>query len=302
MAGDWFPLQYWRSRCPEIVLVGTLTTRDRHQVLGWLCDLWSWVSSESEDGKVKGVFVRDLVAVIGADAELWAAVVRVGWLAEDGAGLVIPHWENWLSESAKKRHKERSKKRKQRAKEARKPVPKVSPVCPEVVPDLSPKCPPNVPPTGQDITGQKKSKREDPPCPPQSRGEGRDPVPAVVIPPALDTPEFRAAWAGWKAERRAQKRKPYTPTGEAAALADLAKYGPAVAVETIAESTRNTWQGLFPEKVAQKATGPPKPFLDKTTQYAIDTLTNLFGDQPDGRRVDDSPGPRRIAAPGTDDR
>jgi hypothetical protein len=130
MAGDWFPMGYWRSRTPEVVTVASRTKRDRHQVLGLLCDLWSYVSSESVDGTLRGVRLCHLSSVVGADDAFWRAVAEVNWLAEDEAGIVVPGWEHWLSESAKKRSRERVKKKRQRAKR------------PDSVPDLSPKCPP----------------------------------------------------------------------------------------------------------------------------------------------------------------
>jgi hypothetical protein len=94
------------------------------------------------------------------------------------------------------------------------------------------------------------------------------------IPAELDTEEFRAAWGEWKAERAARKYKPYTARGEAQQLRALAEYGPAVAVEAIRESIRQTWQGLFPQKVRlaprlhQPAAPPPaadpvRAFMDK---------------------------------------
>lgn len=134
MAGDWFPMGYWRSRCPEVVLISSLTSRDTHEVLGWLCDLWSWVSSESVDGHVRGVRITDLTKVIGADESFWKAVESALWLTEDQHGIVIPNWQHWLSESAKKRARERNKKQKQRSRSC-------PPKCPDSVPKVSPKCP-----------------------------------------------------------------------------------------------------------------------------------------------------------------
>lgn len=149
MAGDWFPMGLWKSRSPEVVAIAASTGRTRHESVGVLLDLWSWASSESVDGRLRGVRLCHLPEILGADLRFWEAVRDVNWLAEDDHGIVIPGWETWLSESAKKRHRERVKKRVQRS--ARRP--KVSPKCPEVVPKVSPKCPPvcpqNVPSTGQ---------------------------------------------------------------------------------------------------------------------------------------------------------
>jgi len=258
MAGDWFPLQYWRSRSPEIVRVSSMTGRSRHEILGWVCDFWSWVSTESEDGRVRGVFIKNLPDLIGADAALWEALRSVGWIAEDagpGAGIVVPGWEIWLCESGKKRLKDAQRKRSDRNEgrdNSGKPTRKKRP---RNVRETSTE---NTP-TEQNRTEE--SKEEDPPNPPQAGGAvnpAPDSVAPVPIPAPLDTPDFRAAWDGWKAERRAKKHKPYTPRGEAQQLARLAPFGPAVALAAIRESIAQGWQGLFPEKHAQQNRAPPR--------------------------------------------
>jgi len=182
MAGDWFPMQLWRSRCPEVVLISSLSGRDRHETLGWLCDLWSWCSSETTDGRIVGVRVADLPSVLGADARFWGAVEAALWLAEDEGGIVIPGWDNWLCESAKKRAKERQKKRNQRSRPR-----------PKLVPQVSPKCPRNVPPTEQNRTEQKREERPTP-LPPVPGGEAEESVAAVEFVDLNLWPEFVREW------------------------------------------------------------------------------------------------------------
>lgn len=160
---DWFPLQYWRSKCPEIVRVSSKTSRTRHETLGLLCDLWSWASTETETGRIPGVHVVNLPDLVGADAAFWSAVVDAGWLADDG-GIVIPGWDHWLSESAKKRTKDAFRKRNERSKRVR----ETSEKRPKSVPKKRDKTRTTV----QDSTEQKKT--ETPP-PPSGRGNGKPP-------------------------------------------------------------------------------------------------------------------------------
>lgn len=127
MAGDWFPMLYWRTRCPEVVAIAAATGRTRHEVLGGLCDLWSWVQSESADGMVRGVRLAHLPDILGFDPPFWAAVAAVNWLADDPLGIVIPGWENWLGESAKKRVQAAKRARKSRAKNPPPPAPPEQP-------------------------------------------------------------------------------------------------------------------------------------------------------------------------------
>ena len=59
-----------------------------------------------------------------------------------------------------------------------------------------------------------------------------------------DTPTFRKAWDSWKAYR-SEIKKPYkTSASEQAALNQLGKYNEAFALELIARSIANAWQGL----------------------------------------------------------
>lgn len=264
MAGDWFPIQYWRSRCPEIVRVSSTTGRGRHEVLGLICDFWSWVSTESADGSVRGVFVSHLPEIVGGDAALWAAFVAVGWVGENAAGIIVPGWNTWLCESAKKRMKEAKRKANKRAEQRPKSVRKLSASCPESVRGEPVKCLP----TEQDRTEEKKSNTEDPPTP--LRGEDateaqpskRDRRPAdpggesVPIPPEIDCPRFRTAWTNWLACRRA-KGKRFAVTARAAEvqLRNLLPLGIDAAIACVEHSIANGYQGLFPEKYQR---GPPK--------------------------------------------
>ncbi len=70
--------------------------------------------------------------------------------------------------------------------------------------------------------------------------------PSVVIPGAIDTPEFRKAWEAWLDYKRERKDK-FVPASQEKSLAQLAKVGTAKAIETIDRSIEKGWMGLFPE-------------------------------------------------------
>lgn len=60
----------------------------------------------------------------------------------------------------------------------------------------------------------------------------------------FDTPTFRQAWKNWKTYRT-EIKKPYkTTASEQAALNQLGKYNEPFALELIARSIANAWQGL----------------------------------------------------------
>jgi hypothetical protein len=72
----------------------------------------------------------------------------------------------------------------------------------------------------------------------------KKPAKTVPVPPSLNTPEFRTAWAAW-AEYRRQAKKPLTEIGAKRLLAKFATWGPAASAAAIDESIANGWQGVF---------------------------------------------------------
>lgn len=84
---------------------------------------------------------------------------------------------------------------------------------------------------------------------------------AVPVPPELDTPEFRSAWAEWMSDR-AYRKKPLTALAAEKQLRSLAPIGPKAAVDCINDSIANTWTGLFPDKFRTAAKPSQHPSHD----------------------------------------
>lgn len=78
---------------------------------------------------------------------------------------------------------------------------------------------------------------------------GQPPAAPLIIPLLLNVPEFLQPWAQWQGIRRAGK-KPKTSWEEyfAKQLAWLEGFGLQTAIEIVANSARNEWQGLFEPK------------------------------------------------------
>lgn len=110
-------------------------------------------------------------------------------------------------------------------------------------------------------------------------GTVADPKP-VVLPANLESPEFRAAWGEWVAQRRAKKIKAYTPEGAQALLNKLAEHGPVAAVAAIRESIVQGWQGLFPDRHvprdrAAPRTGPDLPRAEPRKETPEELVARL---------------------------
>jgi len=84
----------------------TLGIREEY-VVGCLHKVWCWASRQCHDGSVTGVTIMSLERVTGVTGFV-VAMRDAGWIEEsvDDHGkpsVVFPKWENWLSNSAKKR-------------------------------------------------------------------------------------------------------------------------------------------------------------------------------------------------------
>ena len=80
-----------------------------------------------------------------------------------------------------------------------------------------------------------------------NREVNREKGASLVLP--FDSDAFRTAWQAWKDERRARKIKPYTPRGEQGQLHRLQKisqHDEQTAIDIIATSIAQGYQGLFP--------------------------------------------------------
>lgn len=77
------------------------------------------------------------------------------------------------------------------------------------------------------------------------RTRANDPLPD--LPATLDTPEMREAWTRWLAVRSAAK-KPVRAPGAAQCFRDFHQWGIHGSIESINESIRNGYQGLFPPR------------------------------------------------------
>jgi hypothetical protein len=99
-------------------------------------------------------------------------------------------------------------------------------------------------PTRQDRTGENKT------------GENRtEQNSSAVFPEKLNTPAFAAAWADFAAYRAERRLAAWKPRTIAHQLEAMAGWGEAAAVESIRNSIRNGWQGVFPPNAAQGARG-----------------------------------------------
>jgi len=91
----------------------------------------------------------------------------------------------------------------------------------------------------------------------KSAGAPEQSAGAIDVPPALDTPEFRAAWGEWIAYRRQRGKKPYADATVARKLAKLAAWGPGKAVAAIGYSIEKGWEDIYQPEQGGTSNGKP---------------------------------------------
>lgn len=100
---DWILLSYDIADRREVVAIASQMRRSRFEIVGYLATLWGWFSRETRDGHVQ-IDVATLADVLGVPRRFLDCLLAVGWLSEKDGVVSIPHWDRWLSPSAKARH------------------------------------------------------------------------------------------------------------------------------------------------------------------------------------------------------
>lgn len=138
MAGDWIAIRTDIFAVPEVSRLSRMLGWQIDATVGRLVQFWAWATAHTEDGTFVGLDLADVAAASSVPTKLLESLLCVGWLQHDSTrGVVIPNFDRWISESAKRRMKEAAKKRKQRTTKAL----RRGRDRPQSVPNLSPKCP-----------------------------------------------------------------------------------------------------------------------------------------------------------------
>jgi len=218
MAGDWIPLRKNIDRELEVMRIASLTGYSRRETAMILFAMWGWFDDVSTDGIVKGVKLDEMSALCpDVRSTFWDAVIRVGWLVCTDDSLVCPNFDRWIGKTAKKRLLDARRKANNR----------------HVV---------------QNVRLRSASQQD------KSRTREEKRICNTPLPPALDTPEMRAAWESWRTHR-AEIKKKLTPSAIEQQLAKLATMGVERAIAAIRHSIANGWQGIFEPRKGDVAPG-----------------------------------------------
>jgi hypothetical protein len=102
MAGDWIKMRGNLWDDPRVARICDMTDSGEAAVVGALYWLWSTADQHTEDGCMPGLTLRQIDRKTGLQG-FGAALVSIGWLADDPQGVVIANFEEHNGSSAKKR-------------------------------------------------------------------------------------------------------------------------------------------------------------------------------------------------------
>jgi hypothetical protein len=235
---------------PKLYRLCGLLKTSRRDAMGALALLWRFTALYSPSGDIgrhDDFTIAKACDENGDPASFIRALLDSGWLDEsEEYRLLIHDWEDhcppWVAARLKKIGLNFFAPKKLR------PCPKAS-----AVPKNGHISEPSI---DLSIEGSaKRGLREDK----KSKEKKRE---VVEIPAALDSPEFRAAWADWY-QHRLDIKKPLTLTSTRQQIKDLESWGIKRAIAAIRHTISKGWQGLRESDVASPGfQRPQRPSVD----------------------------------------
>jgi hypothetical protein len=110
MAGDWIKMRADLLTHPKVVRIVSALQADKLRVIGGLHAVWCLFDAHSIDGTLDGYTSSALDDYIGWPG-FCAAMIKVGWLEENGESLATPRFDEHNGQSAKRRATETQRKR-----------------------------------------------------------------------------------------------------------------------------------------------------------------------------------------------
>ena len=102
MAGDWIKVEHVTPDKPEVWAMAERLGIDADAVVGKLVRIWIWADQQTHDGNARSVTKALLNRVSGVTG-FAEAMINVGWLKAEEAGLVFTNFDRHNGHTAKKR-------------------------------------------------------------------------------------------------------------------------------------------------------------------------------------------------------
>lgn len=102
MAGDWIKFELTTLDKPEVCQIADLADIDSDAVVGKLLRVWGWFDQQTEVGNAPSVSKRLLDRLVGV-TNFCEHMKSVGWMAEEGGVISLPHFDRHNGKTAKNR-------------------------------------------------------------------------------------------------------------------------------------------------------------------------------------------------------
>jgi hypothetical protein len=116
VAGDWIKMRNDLASDPAVIGIAAKLGIDEYAVVGRLHSIWAWADEQSRDGHAPGVTLSWLDRAFHADG-FAKAMIDVGWLKQERAGISFPNFDRHNGATAKTRALSNKRKQSQRAKD-----------------------------------------------------------------------------------------------------------------------------------------------------------------------------------------
>ena len=113
---EWIPWTKGLPLKPEIARLARLLNISRYEATCRCMAVWEWADENTVDGNARNALPALLDDVAGLTG-FGKALIEVGWLQADDAGLIFPNWGRWNTKTAKKRAQNRERQRRFREKQ-----------------------------------------------------------------------------------------------------------------------------------------------------------------------------------------
>jgi hypothetical protein len=207
MAGDWIPVDTDLPYKPEVARIAEAIRRSPDEVVGILVRFWSWAQAHCSHGVFPGYTPDTLAKVARVSTSFLRAMVSVGWLDVTETGTVIPKFDKWLSDAAKRRLLTRERVAAFRSKQRKEVSSECNAECNARVTPMKRKCNPNNnDDVDDDVKGEKGGVGEKgggPPCNGASVTAG---VTSPLPPDEAVWPIFRTYAVAWGPRGPTSKR------------------------------------------------------------------------------------------------
>lgn len=110
---SWIKIRTNLATDPAVSRMALILKTPARQVVGCLVAVWCWADELTADGYIEHASLEQIDEIAGKKG-FASAMVTVGWLASNDAGVVLPKWDRHNGQSAKARAGEAERKRLQR--------------------------------------------------------------------------------------------------------------------------------------------------------------------------------------------